>query len=237
VVVGAPARACSAQRSHTARSTSAEEVDPDAGGMAATWPRRVERRAAGSGLVHGSHVAVNPAFVTAIARPHQPTRAAAGAQPTRAAAGAVAGRFERTRRSQLERRSEQRRVQRAEHVVKEELVQERTHTVGAVPDGAQRPHLMREVIRGRQRSSEVVRGHQRSSEVIRGHQRSSEVGAQRPHVGQVLTPPRDALADGETVHVHAADSTAAAASSARHSARIHVASARHSARIHVASAP
>jgi len=133
-------------------STSAEEVDPDAGGMAATWPRRVERRAAGSGLVHGSHVAVIPAFVTAIARPHQPTRAAAGAQPTRAAAGAVAGRFERTRRSRLERRPEQRRVQRAEHVVKEELVQERTHTVGAVPDGAQRPHLMREVIRGHQRT-------------------------------------------------------------------------------------
>ena len=30
-------------------------------------------------------------------------------------------------------------------------------------------HLMREVIRGHQRSSEVIRGHQRSSEVIRGH--------------------------------------------------------------------
>ena len=52
-------------------------------------------------------------------------------------------------------------------------------------------HLMRQVIRGHQRSSEVIRGHQRvsptglatpgqaghqrSSEVIRGHQRSSEV--------------------------------------------------------------
>ena len=36
-------------------------------------------------------------------------------------------------------------------------------------------HLMREAIRGHQRSSEVIRGHQRSSEVIRGHQRSSEV--------------------------------------------------------------
>ena len=34
-------------------------------------------------------------------------------------------------------------------------------------------YLMREVIRGHQRSSEVIRGHQRSSEVIRGHQRSS----------------------------------------------------------------
>jgi hypothetical protein len=31
--------------------------------------------------------------------------------------------------------------------------------------------LMRETIRGHQRSSEVIRGHQRSSEVIRGHQR------------------------------------------------------------------
>jgi len=36
-------------------------------------------------------------------------------------------------------------------------------------------YLMREAIRGHQRSSEVIRGHQRSSEVIRGHQRSSEV--------------------------------------------------------------
>ena len=96
--------------------------------MAATWPRRVERRAAGSGLVHGSHVAVNPAFVTAITRPHQPTRAAAGAQPTRAAAGAVAGRFKRTRRSRLERRPEQRRVKRAEHVVKDELVYKSART-------------------------------------------------------------------------------------------------------------
>ncbi len=31
-------------------------------------------------------------------------------------------------------------------------------------------HLMREAIRGHQRSSEVIRGHQRSSEVIRGNQ-------------------------------------------------------------------
>ena len=38
-----------------------------------------------------------------------------------------------------------------------------------------REALMREVIRGHQRSSEVLRGPQRSSEVIRGHQRSSEV--------------------------------------------------------------
>ena len=44
-----------------------------------------------------------------------------------------------------------------------------------------REALMREVIRGHQRSSEVLRGHQRSSEVIRGSQRSSEVlrGPQR----------------------------------------------------------
>jgi hypothetical protein len=33
-------------------------------------------------------------------------------------------------------------------------------------------HLMREVIKGHQRSSEVIKGHQWSSEVIGGHRRS-----------------------------------------------------------------
>jgi len=43
-------------------------------------------------------------------------------------------------------------------------------------------HLMKEVIRGHQRSSEVIRGHQRSSEVIRGHQRSSEAMVAMAHL-------------------------------------------------------
>jgi len=41
--------------------------------------------------------------------------------------------------------------------------------------GHQRSSRPSEVIRGHQRSSEVIRGHQRPSEVIRGHQRSPEV--------------------------------------------------------------
>ena len=50
-----------------------------------------------------------------------------------------------------------------------------SHNLGPFLEQVHRPasaHLMREAIRGHQRSSEVIRGHQGSSGVIRGHQRT-----------------------------------------------------------------
>ena len=57
------------------------------------------------------------------------------------------------------------------------------NSIGSNP-ASRRSYLMREAIRGNQRSSEVLRGNQRTSEVIRGPQRQSEVirSDQRPSV-------------------------------------------------------
>ena len=41
--------------------------------------------------------------------------------------------------------------------------------LGFASSSSRKMHLIREAIRGHQRSSEVIRGHQRSSEVIRAH--------------------------------------------------------------------
>ena len=52
-------------------------------------------------------------------------------------------------------------------------------TVGELLEGdcewEEHEHLMREVIRGPQRSSELIRAHQWPTEVIRGHESSSVV--------------------------------------------------------------